>query len=706
LEDRMLLAATLAVDDFGNSIADAFPLPLMPDHPVDQAGAIEAIGDRDFFRFSLNESARFTAQVRSAALDPLLNLFGSDGQLLVTSDDVAKNDSSAVSVQHLRPGTYFVEVTAAQGENLGTYDLLASVSDGLPPGEKLLVGQTGVGQGVRTALLQDVNSDGRPDLVTLPSIFGDVSVLLGNGDGTFAPPRRSAAGDRPQSLAVADVDGDGRPDLVTANADSGDVSVLLGRGDGSFLSAADIPPSLFRATPRLVTLAGSGAADSIVVNRDGQILRRRGRAGEPLAFLPPLVINPPDRPARAVTLANGRLAAIDVDGFVSMYDIDAAGRVTPTPRGQRLPAGSFPVRIEAGDLNGDGLQDLVVADAGSNEVWVYLARPGASFHLQERLPIGAGVSALSLVDMAGSGKLDILTTEATSGDVSVLLNRGDATFEPFRYRAGTGLYGLDASGGFGRSLEQTSDFAFGDFDGDGIPDLLVANTGAHGFLLLRGERGEGFLNPDPADFVLTGTQPILIRAGDFAGNGHLGFALVNQGSNQVWIYAGDGHGHFTRVSEADVGDQPTGLTVLDINHDGKLDLLVGNDAGDVLTLLGNGDGTFRQYTRADRRVALAVADNLDGHGHRGFVFADPSLDQVSVQYGGADPAFVQDRRNGLLAPGAVAVGDLNGAVSPTWSWPTAAATRCSSTPAWATVSSARSSGITPARIRPASRCPT
>ena len=63
----------------------------------------------------------------------------------------------------------------------------------------------------------DVNGDGRPDLVTANYEPGDVSVLLGNGDGTFRPQARFAAGSGPYSVAIGDVNGDGRPDLVTAN---------------------------------------------------------------------------------------------------------------------------------------------------------------------------------------------------------------------------------------------------------------------------------------------------------------------------------------------------------------------------------------------------------------------------------------------------------------------------------------------------------
>src|SRR5205823_1725651 len=86
----------------------------------------------------------------------------------------------------------------------------------------------------------DVNGDGFPDLAvanygTLPTRPGHtVSLLLGNGDGSFGTRQSFAAGSLPRSVAVADVNGDGLPDLVVANARGNSVSVLLGNGDGSF----------------------------------------------------------------------------------------------------------------------------------------------------------------------------------------------------------------------------------------------------------------------------------------------------------------------------------------------------------------------------------------------------------------------------------------------------------------------------------------
>ena len=86
----------------------------------------------------------------------------------------------------------------------------------------------------------DLNGDGMPDIITANAFDNTVSVLLGNGNGTFQPQQTFAVGSRPYSVAVADVNGDGKPDIVTTNYGGNSVSVLLNDGDGSFAKPADL----------------------------------------------------------------------------------------------------------------------------------------------------------------------------------------------------------------------------------------------------------------------------------------------------------------------------------------------------------------------------------------------------------------------------------------------------------------------------------
>ena len=149
---------------------------------------------------------------------------------------------------------------------------------------------------------------------------------------------------------------------------------------------------------------------------------------------------------------------------------------------------------------------------------------------------------------------------------------------------------------------------------------------------------------------------------DFTGNGIADLAVLT--AKGVSIYLGDGKGGFSPPVTYDAGVDPTGLTVADLLGNGQLDLLVGNAYGDVLILVGNGDGTFRPFEPVKAAIALAVAD-LTGNGVPDFVFADQSLNRVTVVYGSTSPSstspqVIGNQATGVLAPGAVKLADMNG----------------------------------------------
>src|SRR5207302_913920 len=110
------------------------------------------------------------------------------------------------------------------------------------------------------------NGDGRVDLAVANAGGGNVSVLLGRGDGTFQPAANYDVGASPYSVAVGDFNGDGMADLAVANAGAGTISVLLGRGDGTFRTAVNYGVG---ASPRSVAVGdfnGDGKVDVAVAN--------------------------------------------------------------------------------------------------------------------------------------------------------------------------------------------------------------------------------------------------------------------------------------------------------------------------------------------------------------------------------------------------------------------------------------------------------
>ena len=233
-----------------------------------------------------------------------------------------------------------------------------------------------------------------------------------------------------------------------------------------------------------------------------------------------------------------------------------------------------------------------------------------------------------MADLQQDGRLDIVYTDRLSGEVGVLENLGGGSVRsPVLYRAGPGPYGVTGTADPSpvSSLEGTTSVAVGTFTAGGLPSLVALNPGSNTFGLLSG-LGDGRLsNPT---YVPTPATGLVVRAIDFNGDGQTGLAVLSP--DGLFIYRSDGQGGFLPPTELDVGFEPNGLTVADLTGNGNADLLVSNPLGDVLVLIGNGDGTFQPVQNLDQQVALAVyAPN--GTRPAAFIFADQLTDQLVVQ---------------------------------------------------------------------------
>jgi hypothetical protein len=351
---------------------------------------------------------------------------------------------------------------------------------------------------------------------------------------------------------------------------------------------------------------------------------------------------------------------------VTLYLPNPDGTFT-TKSGPQLPAGFLPASIASADLTGNGLGDLVITAAASDQVFVFLQIAPGVFGPAVPYAVGVNPSAIALIRVDDDDLPDIVVTDRFSGQVSVLLNQGNGTFLPEqRFRAGTGLYDLTSVNGADavQSLEGTNGLVAGAFTSNTSTDLVVINSGSDSFSLLAGTGG-GFLNPQPALTQFLGSSPTTVVTGHFIqGDPNLDLAVLSAASDTITIEKGDGEGGFTPIFSINAGNQPTGLSVADVTRpggggaDGIADLLVGNVYGDLLILAGNGDGTFSPYVRADHSVGLAVAQT---GGTATFLFSNKGSDTLA--YGSAtpgaalvaNPTVYQDRSNGILAPGAETV---------------------------------------------------
>jgi hypothetical protein len=246
--------------------------------------------------------------------------------------------------------------------------------------------------------------------------------------------------------------------------------------------------------------------------------------------------------------------------------------------------------------------------------------------------------------------------------VTVFLNDPGSFGTSYRLRAGFGAYSLDSTTATSvSSLDEPVSLAAGDFTGDGGNDLVVLSRGSDSFTVLPNDGGGGFAAPQAAlttstsDGLALNAQSGPLVAGNFNGpNKPLDLAVLMPDRNQVWVYTGDGHGHFSHTFSAPAGTSPTGLSVVPNPQTGFLDLVIGNGFGDVLHLQGKGDGTFQT---AGSTVSLAVQDL--GNGQADVLVADQQTDQITVQ--AAQPGSARfvpvvtlaDGTQSTLAPGAV-----------------------------------------------------
>ena len=219
-------------------------------------------------------------------------------------------------------------------------------------------GQTiSVGPGPTSVAVADLNGDGRPDLVTTNSDGNSVSVLLGNGDGTFSVQQTFAVGRSPRAVAVADLTGDGIPDLVVANYNDDTVSVLLGKGDGTFLPQEVFPVGDKPYSVAVADLTGDGRHDIIVANSASDtvsVLMNLGGTKNHVNFAP------------QITFATGRQ----------------------------------PFSVAVADLTGDGMPDIVTANAFDNTVSVLAGQR------QRHIPAAADLARRLPALLGGRGRLD------------------------------------------------------------------------------------------------------------------------------------------------------------------------------------------------------------------------------------------------------------------------------------------------------------
>jgi len=543
-----------------------------------------------------------------------------------------------------------------------------------------------------TIRMADINGDKIPDLI---KSSGGVATLLGNGDGTFrAGPSSSTGFAFTYGLAALDLNGDGIIDVVVSGTINrtgppGGIAVCFGNGDGTFQSATyyqtgsdyysgDLMIADFNhdGIPDVVTTGESGVW--LFIGKGGGVFNPGVLipiANTALAHLAVADFNGDGAPDVIVTLNNAKgfsvlfgngngtfqapvtysIPPIAEQTFIAVADLNRDGHpdIVLSTRGNYATAnvaamlnngkGQFgpPIfaqmyggaSIALGDLNGDGIPDLVNAEGQ-----VSFGQGDGTFTLPVSYAVeyDQGAEEVILADLRRNGLVDIVAGQYEA--VSVLLNEGKGAFEDGEWISVAGA-GSCAAGA--------------DFNGDGKPDLAV--PAGPGVVILL---GTGLASqPYNTGTTLSVSGPGCPIAADLNGDGipDLLFSASSLGGVGAYLGKGDGTFNLAGVSASAGGV----LAIGDFNHDGKLDFV---DSYNQL-VLGNGDGTFQPPAVLATGLSpsgglswIATGDlNNDGWTDAAAIYGGSIMILLNNQHGG----FTQTLLTASYLPSWIVLADFN-----------------------------------------------
>ena len=321
--------------------------------------------------------------------------------------------------------------------------------------------------------------------------------------------------------------------------------------------------------------------------------------------------------------------------------------------------------VRLGDLNGDGLLDLVINSSGT--AYIALGDGTGHFGAAQALPganspsLIAATDALAIADLNADSAMDVVVANQGNDELAVYLGHGNGAFD---------LAGIFAVGAWPTGI------VTGDFNQDGVVDLATSNFNSNDVTVLVGTGGSGTAMFTAATSYNAGSSPSGVAVVDVSRDGVADLIVTNQGSNNLAVLVGLGSGSaslFSTPSFYATGDAPVGIVPARLDGDGLTDLVVGATNGynsNIYVLLSNRESpvpSFASPVPLARNAVLssiAVAD-LDGDGIQDLIASGHSVfDYHGVGIGGVGAGRFDTPLPLAAGPdddmASTAVGDLNG----------------------------------------------
>jgi hypothetical protein len=462
----------------------------------------------------------------------------------------------------------------------------------------------------------DFNNDKRLDIVVADSGTESVLTLLRYDIGALGNQRMYSTGtdSGPISVAVGDLNNDGWLDFVVLNSDSDNVSVFIGSGNGTFSNQTTYSTGS-NSYPYYIAVAD--------LNKDRHL---------------------------DIVVCNALSSTIGI--FLGFGNGTFLGQTT-------YPAdiNSAPVAIAIGDFNNDTQLDIVVANAGSDNIGIFLGYDNGTFASIITYSTGNGSTPYSVAvgDFNNDNRLDIVVANSGTDNLGVFIGYGDSTFSiMIPYSTG--------------SLSEPSWVVVGDFNNDGRLDLAVANSGTDNIGVHFGN-GNGTFSNQTTFPTGSGSQPLFVVTNDFNNDNQLDIAIANSDSNSFGVLLGCANGTFFSQLNYFIGNssQPSSIAVGDFNNDSRLDIIITSPFTDnVGVFLGYINESFLSapaYSTGllSRPTSITVGD-FDNDSRLDVVVANNGTDNIMVLFGSGYGTFVSHTSHSTgndSYPCSVAVGDFN-----------------------------------------------